>query len=37
VLSRHDGGTASSVEAVIEADHAARAMARSVIAERFTP
>jgi 1-deoxy-D-xylulose-5-phosphate reductoisomerase len=37
VLSRHDGGTASSVDAVIAADHAARAMARSVIAERFTP
>ncbi|MEQ1786087.1 MAG: 1-deoxy-D-xylulose-5-phosphate reductoisomerase [Acidimicrobiales bacterium] len=37
VLSRHDGGTATSVDAVIEADHAARAMARTVIAERFTP
>jgi 1-deoxy-D-xylulose-5-phosphate reductoisomerase len=37
VLSRHDGGTASSVDAVIAADLAARAMARSVIAERFTP
>ena len=36
VLSRHDGGTASSVEAVIEADQAARVMARTVIAERFT-
>jgi 1-deoxy-D-xylulose-5-phosphate reductoisomerase len=37
VLSRHDGGTASSVDAVIAADLAARAMARSVIAESFTP
>jgi 1-deoxy-D-xylulose-5-phosphate reductoisomerase len=37
VLSRHDGGTASSVDAVIEADRVARAVARSVIAERFTP
>ncbi len=37
VLSRHDGGSATSVEAVIEADQAARAMARTVIAERFTP
>jgi len=37
VLSRHDGGTADSVEAVIEADRAARSMARTVIAERFTP
>ena len=37
VLSRHDGGTADSVEAVIEADRAARRMARTVIAERFTP
>jgi 1-deoxy-D-xylulose-5-phosphate reductoisomerase len=35
-LSRHDGGTASSVEAVIEADRAARAVARTVIDERFT-
>jgi 1-deoxy-D-xylulose-5-phosphate reductoisomerase len=37
VLSRHDGGTASSVDAVIEADRVARARAHSVIAERFTP
>ena len=36
VLSRHDGGTASSVEAVIEADRGARATARGVIVERFT-
>ena len=33
-LSRHDGGTADGVEAVIEADAAARAVARTVIAER---
>jgi 1-deoxy-D-xylulose-5-phosphate reductoisomerase len=37
VLSRHDGGTAGSVEDVIAADRAARAMAGTVIAERFTP
>jgi len=37
VLSRHDGGTADSVEAVIEADRTARGVARTVIAERFTP
>jgi len=37
VLSRHDGGSADSVEAVIDADRAARAVARTVIAERFTP
>lgn len=37
VLSRHDGGTASSVDAVIEADRAARAVARAVIEERFSP
>jgi len=37
VLTRHDGGTADSVEAVIEADRVARTMARTVIAERFTP
>ena len=36
VLSRHDGGTADDVDAVIGADAAARAVARSVIAERFT-
>jgi 1-deoxy-D-xylulose-5-phosphate reductoisomerase len=37
VLSRHDGGQADSVEAVIDADRAARAAARTVIAERFSP
>ena len=37
VLSRHDGGTADDVDAVIRADAAARAVARTVIAERFTP
>ena len=37
VLSRHDGGTADDVDAVIRADAAARAVARAVIAERFTP
>jgi 1-deoxy-D-xylulose-5-phosphate reductoisomerase len=36
VLSRHDGGTADDVEAVIRADAAARAVARAVIAERFS-
>ncbi len=36
VLSRHDGGTADGVDAVIGADAAARAVARTVIAERFT-
>ena len=36
-LSRHDGGLADSVEDVIDADRAARAVARTVIAERFTP
>jgi 1-deoxy-D-xylulose-5-phosphate reductoisomerase len=36
-LSRHDGGTADDVEAVIRADAAARAAARAVIAERFAP
>jgi 1-deoxy-D-xylulose-5-phosphate reductoisomerase len=35
-LSRHDGGTADCVEAVIDADRAARAVAQTVIAERFT-
>ena len=35
VLSRHDGGEADSVAAVIEADRAARAAATGVIAERF--
>ncbi len=35
VLSRHDGGQADSVEAVIEADRVARAAAMVVIAERF--
>jgi 1-deoxy-D-xylulose-5-phosphate reductoisomerase len=37
VLSRHDGGIATSAEAVIEADRAARAIAGTVIAERFQP
>jgi 1-deoxy-D-xylulose-5-phosphate reductoisomerase len=37
VLSRHDGGTADDVDAVIRADGAARAAARTVIAERFIP
>ena len=37
VLSRHDGGTANDVDAVIRADEAARAAAQAVIAERFTP
>jgi 1-deoxy-D-xylulose-5-phosphate reductoisomerase len=36
-LSRHDGAYAGSVDDVIEADRAARAVARTVIAERFTP
>ncbi|MET0904347.1 MAG: 1-deoxy-D-xylulose-5-phosphate reductoisomerase [Acidimicrobiales bacterium] len=36
VLSRHDGGTADDVEAVRRADEAARAVARAVIAERFS-
>ena len=35
-LSRHDGGTADSVDAVIDADRAARVVAHTVIAERFT-
>jgi len=35
-LSRHDGGQAGSVDDVIEADRSARAVARTVIAERFT-
>lgn len=34
VLDRHDGGHADSVEAVIDADRRARAMARAVIDER---
>ena len=37
VLSRHDGGTADDVQAVIGADGAARTVARRVISERFTP
>ena len=37
VLSRHDGGAADDVDAVIRADAAARAVARAVIAERFAP
>jgi len=36
VLSRHDGGYADSVDAVIEADRVARTAARQVIAERFS-
>ena len=36
VLDRHDGGTAGSVEDVIEADRRAREVARAVIAERFS-
>jgi 1-deoxy-D-xylulose-5-phosphate reductoisomerase len=36
VLDRHDGGTAGSVDEVVDADHRARAEARSVIAERFS-
>lgn len=35
VLSRHDGGHADSVDAVIEADRVARSTATIVIAERF--
>jgi 1-deoxy-D-xylulose-5-phosphate reductoisomerase len=35
VLARHDGGTADSVDAVIDADRRAREAARAVIAERF--
>jgi 1-deoxy-D-xylulose-5-phosphate reductoisomerase len=34
VLDRHDGGTADSVDAVIDADHRARDAARAVIDER---
>jgi 1-deoxy-D-xylulose-5-phosphate reductoisomerase len=36
VLSRHDGGPASTVDDVVDADLRARAVARSVIDERFT-
>jgi 1-deoxy-D-xylulose-5-phosphate reductoisomerase len=36
VLGRHDGGTAGSVDEVVDADHRAREVARSVIAERFS-
>ena len=36
VLGRHDGGTAGSVDDVVDADHRARSAARSVIAERFS-
>jgi 1-deoxy-D-xylulose-5-phosphate reductoisomerase len=36
VLGRHDGGTAGSVDDVIDADRRAREVARSVIAERFS-
>jgi 1-deoxy-D-xylulose-5-phosphate reductoisomerase len=35
VLTRHDGGTADSVDAVVDADRRARVVARAVIAERF--
>jgi 1-deoxy-D-xylulose-5-phosphate reductoisomerase len=35
VLSRHDGGTADDVDAVVRADAAARAVAQTVIDERF--
>lgn len=35
VLDRHDGGPADSVEAVIDADRAARSMAQGIIDERF--
>jgi 1-deoxy-D-xylulose-5-phosphate reductoisomerase len=35
VLDRHDGGPATSVEDIIDADRRAREVARSVIAERF--
>ncbi|MET0727428.1 MAG: 1-deoxy-D-xylulose-5-phosphate reductoisomerase [Acidimicrobiales bacterium] len=37
VLDRHDGGTATSVDAVIDADRRAREVARKVIDERATP
>ena len=37
VLSRHDGGTADSVDAVIEADRGRPGGGPAVIAERFTP
>jgi 1-deoxy-D-xylulose-5-phosphate reductoisomerase len=36
VLSRHDGGPASTVDDIVDADRRARAVARSVIDERFT-
>ena len=36
VLGRHDGGTAGSVDEVVDADRRAREVARSVIAERFS-
>ena len=36
VLDRHDGGMATSVEDVIDADRRARVVARTVIAERFS-
>ncbi len=35
VLTRHDGGIADSVEAVIEADQRARLVAREVVDERY--
>jgi 1-deoxy-D-xylulose-5-phosphate reductoisomerase len=37
VLTRHDGGTADSVDAVIDADRRAREVARTVINERRIP
>jgi 1-deoxy-D-xylulose-5-phosphate reductoisomerase len=36
VLARHDGGIATSVEDVVEADRRAREVARTVITERFS-
>jgi 1-deoxy-D-xylulose-5-phosphate reductoisomerase len=36
-LSRHDGGTADDADTVVRADAAARAVARAVITERFSP
>jgi 1-deoxy-D-xylulose-5-phosphate reductoisomerase len=35
-VERHDGGTAGSVDEVVDADRRAREVARSVIAERFS-
>jgi 1-deoxy-D-xylulose-5-phosphate reductoisomerase len=36
VLDRHDGGPATTVDDVVDADRRARAAARTVIDERFT-